>query len=505
MRAIGYQHLIATHRLGVLPPQQHAMVAPVQRVQYVGGMIQVPSSVAPNSDRPIDHLLFALKHEGTDLAIIAALLPHLDPADLLAELAKRPSGGYIRKACYVWERLSGQTLDGVSGTGVPVKLFDETRHVVSTSSTRDAKWRVDFNGLGSWAMCPSIRRTPAIEAALANDVLKRAREVFSEIDPEMMDRAMAWAYLNETKYSFAIERETPVGGKAEAFARLLRQAWEPRAMDHNYLTDLQNAAITNPLLRAFGFRTKQNHLQSAVPGAAGVSYVPPPPGMIDDLMQGVLDLANGRGSMPPLVRAALASFSFVYVHPYMDGNGRLSRFLLHYVLAKSGEIPERGILPISAAMKRNELDYLRALQSFSRPARELWDVTWIDGARFDYAFKGSPALYRFWDATQQVQFTIQMAEQALQRDLIDEVEFLDRFDRAYKAVDRDYDIPGQTLAMLIRSCEQHGGTISKNRRKQYAATVPEDIFDAIQTAVREAFFSEGTTSRGTSSRPRRPG
>ena len=65
-------------------------------------------------------------------------------------------------------------------------------------------------------------------------------------------------------------------------------------------------------------------------GAAGVSYVPPWPDLAVELMAGLMRLANHRpASLDVLVHAAVVSFAFVFIHPFMDGNGRLSRYLIH--------------------------------------------------------------------------------------------------------------------------------------------------------------------------------
>lgn len=63
---------------------------------------------------------------------------------------------------------------------------------------------------------------------------------------------------------------------------------------------------------------------------------------------------------------------FVTGPVFMDGNGRLSRFLFHKVVCGHGLLPNGLVLPVSVAMKRHEERYLQVLQTFSRPARALF-------------------------------------------------------------------------------------------------------------------------------------
>ena len=56
-------------------------------------------------------------------------------------------------------------------------------------------------------------------------------------------------------------------------------------------------------------------------------------------------------------------------------------------------------------------------------------------------FKGSDSLYRYWDATAIVEFGLRMTLQAFEKDLREETEFLAIFDRVYKSIDREFDVP----------------------------------------------------------------
>ncbi|MCC5863435.1 MAG: Fic family protein, partial [Gammaproteobacteria bacterium] len=231
------------------------------------------------------------------------------------------------------------------------------------------------------------------------------------------------------------------------------------------------------------FRHEQNWLRGPLRGAAGITYVPPPPELVRALMDGVLAFANELPrQIDPLVSAAIASFGFVFVHPFMDGNGRLSRFLFHYALCQSGRLANGLVLPVSIAMKRNEEDYLAALQSYSMPMRRRWDVRWMGDEEYDFRFAGDESLYRYWDATRVVEFSLDMARQALDKDLREETEFLNRFDQVYRAVDERFDVRGSELTTLVISALQNNGKVSKNRRQQFQHRVPGAAFDAIEDA-----------------------
>ncbi|MBT5030769.1 MAG: Fic family protein, partial [Proteobacteria bacterium] len=85
-------------------------------------------------------------------------------------------------------------------------------------------------------------------------------------------------------------------------------------------------------------------------------HVPPPREAVRDCMPALFDLLKDEAE--PAVRVVLGHFMFVYIHPYIDGNGRMGRFLMNVMLA-SGGYPW-SIIPVE---KRD--DYMAALESAS--------------------------------------------------------------------------------------------------------------------------------------------
>jgi Fic family protein len=451
------------------------------------GSLRIPRALVPEATL-LAHILFALKHEDLNLHLLARALREVPADDLITAFAATPNGVYIRQACYLWERVNNRALNGPPGANITapyVTVFDPGLYVTG-ASRRSAAWRVDFNGLGDIDFCPIVRHTPGIRQLLAEDLLKQVREFADKTGHAMLDRALSWAYLSETEGSFAIEGEIPSHSKAAAFATLLKQASDSRRLTEEYLVDLQNATVTNPLGKEAAFRSEQNRLQKrGLRGAAGVAYVPPEPALSVELMGQLMRLANEPPTgLDPLVHAAVLSFGFVLIHPFMDGNGRLSRFLIHHSLGQSGRLPKAFVLPVSVAMKRHEDAYLEALSSFSRPARELCAVTWLGDDDYTYDWKpGAELAFRTMDLTACVEFTLQMAKVALEQDLLRETRFLADFDRVYRKIDERFDVRSTDLSNLIVFALQQEGRLSMNRRKQYGERVQAEALDAIEVEV----------------------
>ncbi len=491
---IGYELLrqtLAPTAFAFVPTARRASVAVLT---LAGDTLLVPAAVAPQSTEPLAHLLFALKHEGTNLQVLAQVLPHITQTTLLEALTQTPTGSYIRVLCYLWEQLCGRQLNTapVPRNCATALVFDPDRYL-TIARPRDVRWHVSFNGLGTLAYCPSVRRTAALHASIAADTLAKTVAFAESLSPQSLHRAVEWAYLHETQSSFAIEREAPSQQKAMAFVQLLQQAHTnpaPHKLGESDWVDLQNTVVSNPLLHAMEYRNEQNWLRGPGRGALAVTYVPPAPQHVPELMQSLMDMAaqwpKANDTVDPIVAAAVCAFGFVYIHPFMDGNGRLSRFLFHRMLSQSGRLRQALMLPVSVAMQRNEAAYLKCLQAFSKPARGLWHVRWIDEGQYDFSWQGHESCYRYWDATECAQFGLDMAAQALSVELQQETLFLARYDAVWAAVNAQYDLRNNDLSTLVRCALEQAGVLSKHRRKQFANSVAEAALDSIERHARKA-------------------
>jgi hypothetical protein len=76
-----------------------------------------------------------------------------------------------------------------------------------------------------------------------------------------------------------------------------------------------------------------------------------------------------------------------------------------------------------------------------------------------------------------------MARRALEVELREETEFLDRYDRVVKAVNERYDVRGSDLSKLVMMCLDNEGKVSRHRRKQFQYSVAQEVFEFIEEEV----------------------
>jgi Fic family protein len=108
------------------------------------------------------------------------------------------------------------------------------------------------------------------------------------------------------------------------------------------------------------FRRTQNWIGGSRPGNA--MYVPPP---VHEMMTALDQLEKFLHDDPvriaPIIKAGLAHAQFESIHPFLDGNGRLGRLLITFVLL-SEKVLSRPLLYPSLYFKRHRAEYYEALQ-----------------------------------------------------------------------------------------------------------------------------------------------
>jgi Fic family protein len=109
------------------------------------------------------------------------------------------------------------------------------------------------------------------------------------------------------------------------------------------------------------FRRTQNWIGGTRPGNA--AFVPPPPDRLYECLDAFERFLHAdHPGIPLLVRAALVHVQFETIHPFLDGNGRLGRLLITFLLCAAGALQE-PILYLSLYFKTHRQRYYELLQN----------------------------------------------------------------------------------------------------------------------------------------------
>lgn len=129
-----------------------------------------------------------------------------------------------------------------------------------------------------------------------------------------------------------------------------------------------------------GLRTEQNWVGGTGWSPLRADFVPPPesevPRLVDDLARFVT-ATDGN----PVVRAAIAHAQFETIHPFIDGNGRTGRAIIHTVLRRADAV-RNVLVPISTVFAGDTNAYLAGLTAFRAdpPALDDWIIGFAHAA-----------------------------------------------------------------------------------------------------------------------------
>jgi hypothetical protein len=496
LRPAGYAALVQKYGLDVIPNWHRSLVATsgTHRMRTIEGIVEevYPPKYWPGEDLG-SHLEFALKYDGTNLAILASLFRVIAAEGFLAYVRSRPTGKYARRLWFLYEFLTGTRLEVADlKRGNYVDLLDAHRYYTLTASRRVRRQRINDNLLGVAGFCPTVRRSDVLRGFEAADLPERCRKIVSGYSPGLLKRAMSYLYTRETKSSFEIERINPNATRTERFVALLQLAETWDFCEKAQLIDLQNR-IVDPRFRDSDYRKSQNYVGETVAWQReNVHFVPPKPEDLPGLMAGLV-AASGRmsdGGVSAVVHAAAVAYGFVFLHPFEDGNGRIHRFLIHNVLARRGFTPEGVMFPVSAAMLKDRAAYDTSLEAFSRPLMALVEYALDEEGRM--TVKNDAAVwYRYVDMTSQAEALFRFIEQTIDTELARELAFLANYDRTKTAIQEIVDMPDRKIDLFIRACLQNNGRLSARKRTSHFDVLSEEEVARMERAVQAAYGTAG--------------
>lgn len=498
-----------------------------RRTSEAGGRVTetYPPQMNPG-ETAAEHLNFHIRHEPVNLELLARVFEASGPQFVQDWVNSKPTSQYARRAAFLYEFLTGEELVAPAGVrGNYVNALDVDRNIAATvtsSEARSTKWKITDNMPGTRFFCPALPLTKELIRASEYDISRHYEEIIAEFGIELLARSASWLTTRESTASFAIEKEVGETDRIQRFAQVIA-TWTGHDVPPSHRTDdtgdigpaskgilsdqrlasLQKAILgDSAFIMHHGYRESPVFVSRTYRGSQMVHYVAPPAEDVAAMLEGIETFLDRTRHQSPVLRAAIASFGFVYVHPLSDGNGRVHRFLINDILRRDGATTEDIILPVSVAINADPTsrrEYDQVLDTISTPLMgeiradisfSASPQTYPDGVKSDLVFGDNDRARPTWRYGNYVPHVIYMAkviDTTIVHHMRDEAIYLRNHDNARLALKEICEMPDPMADKIIRSVtENNAESVGNKLRKQYP-DVTDDMWDAFAKAVRAAF------------------
>jgi len=192
------------------------------------------------------------------------------------------------------------------------------------------------------------------------DVLAAEARIFSRERPSDVREVLN--YVEAMRHGLERLRDLPVS------VRLIREI-------HEHLL----RGVRGGRLAPGELRRSQNWIGPAGCTLNEASFVPPPPEEVPKLLSDLERFLHQRDDLPSLIKIGLAHAQFETVHPFLDGNGRVGRLLITFLLC-SQAILQKPVLYLSYFFKRHRQAYYDRLQAVRDTGDwESWLAFFLEG------------------------------------------------------------------------------------------------------------------------------
>lgn len=176
-----------------------------------------------------------------------------------------------------------------------------------------------------------------------DDVLEAEAEILNPQRPG--DTYEVLNYIKALRFGLERLKELPVS------IRLIREI-------HKQLLEETRGREQNP----GELRTTQNWIGSSGSRLNDATFITPPPDAVQNALGQLESFLHETDPMPSLIKIGLAHAQFETIHPFLDGNGRMGRLLITFLLCERN-ILQQPVLYLSHYLKRHRTQYYDMLQN----------------------------------------------------------------------------------------------------------------------------------------------
>jgi Fic family protein len=222
--------------------------------------------------------------------------------------------------------------------------------------------------------------------ALARQLLRAEAVASSRIEGLVLShRRLAHAFFADAEGN---DTAAAVVGAVRATERAIELASSAGAITVDTITEIHRTLLEGTRDENMGgvLREEQNWLGGSSSGPADADFVPPPHEFVRPALED-LTAFLARTDLAPVFQAAVVHAQFETIHPFLDGNGRVGRALIHVVFRRRGLTPYY-VPPVSLVLAGRAGRYVQGLTDYRFGDENAWYLLFAeaveaaaDGAR----------------------------------------------------------------------------------------------------------------------------
>lgn len=476
----GYAFIINTYKLPVPLPESILIFTNEKHFSDSNHSKRILLNKKP-SIHLHENLTLALTYEGINLLVLKKLFEVLTLDTLIRTISTNKKGSLSRKLWFLYEWLMQKKLpieDLPSNSALP--LVDASLQFCINGGEESKRHGIINNLPGTPQFCPLIRKTPFLLSCITSNMSDQKSAIFKDVSKKILERSSSYLLLKDTVASFTIEGEHGKDKRAQKWAEIIGQAGE-HVLSLDEFERLQKTVIENDRFITMGYRSQNGYIGSREPN----TFKPIPDHFsakhedVRSLLKGLLICYKKMlfHNINPVLIASVIAFGFVFIHPFEDGNGRIHRYLIHHIFAKTGFAKHNVVFPISASMLTHIDEYRYVLEAYSRPLLQFikWNETDIHNVNI---LNETADYYRYFDATAQAEFLYKCVKDTITHIIPDEINYLTRYEAFKNYIQKMYNMPEQMIRLLVIFLEQNNGKLSKRAlKKEFSELKANEVED----------------------------
>lgn len=219
-------------------------------------------------------------------------------------------------------------------------------------------------------------RKEAVLQTLTQDVVKSSEIEGEHLDPSLVRSSIARRLGIEMAGIEKVDRN--VEGVVEMMLDATQNYHEPINKDrlfawHASLFPTGHSGLSR--ITVGQWRKGPMQVVSGYIGKEKIHFEAPSPESVDYEMDVFLDWLNDISTIDPIIKAAISHLWFVTIHPFDDGNGRIGRAIIDYMLARSEKSPQR-FYSLSSQIQQERKDYYKILEQAQKGDLEITE--WLE-------------------------------------------------------------------------------------------------------------------------------